>query len=131
MLLSLHFLQKASGGYFDHLHLSVCPLCYLLLNHWTKSNQICCVSLTYMNGACNSTFLLTPPHSPRPWGGVKRSNIIKFKLQSFSKLCVLLSQIKDIKHINRYFHSVAWHMPQGWDLQVQKLLYCLCVCREI
>ena len=23
--------------------------------------------------------------------------------------------MKDIKHIRRDFHSVAWVMPQGWD----------------
>ena len=28
--------------------------------------------------------------------------------------CVL-SQMKDIKHIRRDFHSVAWVMPQGLD----------------
>ena len=26
--------------------------------------------------------------------------------------------MKDIKHIRRDFHSVAWVMPQGWDLGV-------------
>ena len=32
-------------------------------------------------------------------------------------LCVF-SQLKDIKHIIGDFHSVAWVMPQGWDLGV-------------
>ena len=32
-----------------------------------------------------------------------------------TKLCVS-SQIKDMKHIERNFHSVAWVMPQGRDL---------------
>ena len=58
-----------------------------------------------------------------PWGGAKRSNI--FKSQSLSQfqrflnqtLCVF-SQLKDIKHIRRDFHSVTWVMPQGWDLGV-------------
>ena len=27
-------------------------------------------------------------------------------------------QMKDRKHIERNFHSVAWVMPQGWDLSV-------------
>ena len=26
--------------------------------------------------------------------------------------------MKDTKHIRRDFHSVAWVMPQGWDLGV-------------
>ena len=56
-----------------------------------------------------------------PWGGIKRSNIIKFQLQSqfkrflYQTLCVF-SKIKYIKHIEQDFHSVAWVMPKGWDL---------------
>ena len=58
-----------------------------------------------------------------PWGGAKRSNIIKFQLQSqFQRflnqtLCVF-SQMNDIKHIRQDFHLAAWVMPQGWDLGV-------------
>ena len=63
------------------------------------------------------------PYPLGPWGGAKRSNIIKSQLQSqFQRfinqtLCVF-SQMKDIKHIRQDFHSVAWVMPQGWDLGV-------------
>ena len=63
------------------------------------------------------------PHSLGPLGGAKRSNIIKSQSQSqFQRflnqtLCVF-SQLKDIKHIRRDFHSVAWVMPQGWNLGV-------------
>ena len=65
----------------------VCLSHYLLLNHWTG-----------------------------PWGGAKRSHIIKFQLQSqFQRflnqtLCVF-SQMKDIKHIRQDFHLVAWVIP--------------------
>ena len=58
-------------------------------------------------------------YGPAPW--TKRSNIIKFQLQSqFQRflnqtLCVFL-EMKDIKHIRRVFHLAAWVMPQGWDL---------------
>ena len=51
-----------------------------------------------------------------PWGGTKRSHIIKFQLQSqFQRflnqtLCVF-SQMKDIKHIRQDFHLVAWVIP--------------------
>ena len=71
-----------------------------------------------MNRVCNGTFFF----GPAPWGGAKRSNI-KFQLQSqFQRflnqtLCVF-SQMNDIKHIRRDFHSVAWVMPQGSDLGV-------------
>ena len=33
----------------------------------------------------------------------------------YTKLCVF-SQINNIKHIEQNFHSMAWVMPQGWDL---------------
>ena len=61
---------------------------------------------------------------PNPFGlgkGPKRSNIIQSQLQSqfqrFLKqtLCVF-SQMKNINHIRRDFHSVAWVMPKGWGL---------------
>ena len=70
-------------------------------------------------GRATSNFFLACPLGP--WGGVKRSNIIKFKLQSqfqrflYQSLCVL-SQMKDTKHIRWDFHSVTWVMLQGWDL---------------
>ena len=44
-----------------------------------------------------------------------RSNIIKFRLPCYQILRVF-SQIKDRKHIEQNFHSVAGSMPQGWDL---------------
>ena len=62
-----------------------------------------------MNGACNGTFF-----GPAPSGEAKRSNIIKFQLQSQFQRFVL----KDIKQIRRDFHLAAWVMPQGWDLGV-------------
>ena len=63
------------------------------------------------------------PYPLGPWGGAKRSNIIKSQLQSqfqrfLNQTLFVFSQMKDIKHIRRDFHSVAWVMPQGWDLGV-------------
>ena len=54
------------------------------------------------------------------WGGAKRSNIIKFQLlisKFLNQTLCVISQMKDIKHIRRDFHSVAWVMPQGWGLR--------------
>ena len=50
-----------------------------------------------------------------PWGGAKRSDIIKSQLQSqfqrfLNKTLCVFSQIKDIKHIRQDFHSVPWVM---------------------
>ena len=58
-----------------------------------------------------------------PWGpgegpkGQIKLNIIKFQLQSqfqrfFNQTLCVFSQMKDIKHIRRDFHSVAWVMPR-------------------
>ena len=84
-----------------------------------KFNQIWCVSNLHQWHMQRHYFLGTHPLGP--WGGAKRSNIIKSQSQSkFQRflnqtLCVF-SQLKDIKHIRRDVHSVAWVMPQGWDL---------------
>ena len=43
-------------------NLSVCPSRYLLLNHWTKSNQIWCMSNSHERGVQRHIF------SPVPWG---------------------------------------------------------------
>ena len=50
-----------------------------------------------------------------PWGKVKRSNIINMSISKIfipNSLCVF-SQIKDRKHIEQNFHSVARVMPRG------------------
>ena len=63
-----------------------------------------------MNGACNSTFFWPRP-PPLPWGGIKRSNVIKFHSKIlYQTLCVFSQtwQIIDITHIERDFYSVAW-----------------------
>ena len=36
----------------------------------------------------------------------------------YTKLCAIVLTIKDRKHIEQNFHSVARVMPQGWDLGV-------------
>ena len=40
---------------------AVCPLCYLLLNHWTKFNQIWCVSYSHEWGAQRKFFFGPAP----------------------------------------------------------------------
>ena len=118
-----HAFLKKRRGYCNRLRPSVCPsvcpLCYLLLNHWTKFNQIWRVSYSHEWGMQRQTSFWPRPLGP--WGGAKRLNIIKFQLRSqfqrflYQTLCVF-SQMKDTKHIRRDFHSVAWVMPQGWEL---------------
>ena len=63
-LLSPCFFKKVSG--ILQSPPSISPSRYLLPNHWTKSNQILCVSCSYEWGV------------QRLWGGAKRSNIIKY-----------------------------------------------------
>ena len=73
-----------------------------------------------MNGVCNGTFFFGPAPGG-PWEGPKGQislNIIKFQLQSqfqrfFNQTLCVFSHMKDIKHIRRDFHLVAWVMPEG------------------
>ena len=90
-------------------------------NFFLKFNQIWCVSNLHQWHMQRHNFL--DPHLLGPWGGAKRSNIIKSQSQSqfqrfLSQTLCVLSQLKDIKHIGGDFHSVVWVMPQGWDLGV-------------
>ena len=86
-----------------------------------KFNQIWCVSNLHQWHMQRHNIL--DPHPLGPWGGAKRSNIIKSQSQSqfqrfLSQTLCVFSQLKDIKHTRGDFHSVAWVMPQGWDLGV-------------
>ena len=76
------------GGTWGYLgakikfHPAVCPLCYILLNHWTKFNQIWCVSYSHEWGAQHKTFF-----RPRPLGRGQKSVNFNYK-DFYSKLCV-------------------------------------------
>ena len=86
-----------------------------------KFNQILCVSNLHQWHMQQHNFF--DPHPLGPWGGAKRSNIIKSQSQSqfqrfFNQTLCVFSQLKDMKHIRRDYHSVTWVMPQGWDLGI-------------
>ena len=99
-----------------HLRPSACPLCYLLLNHWTKFNKIWCVSYSHEWGVQQQKKFW-----PRPLG---RGQKVKYHLISITKsilkifipnfVCVLTNE--RYKTCQTDFHSVAWVMPQGCDL---------------
>ena len=85
---------------------AVCPLCYFLLNHWTKFNQIWCESYSHEWGVQRKKKKLPRPLGP--WGGVKRSNIInsnyKVNFKDFySKLCVCSHKWKIQNISDRFF----------------------------
>ena len=82
--------------------------------------ELVCELLTSMAHA-TAQYLGSPP--PGTLGRDQRSNIIKSQLLSqFQRLLIqtlcIFSQMKDIKHIRRDFHSTTWVMPQGWDFWV-------------
>ena len=62
---------KKARGYCTRLRPAVCPLCYLLLNHWTKFIQIWCVSYSHEWGVQRKKFF-----GPASWGREEGSNII-------------------------------------------------------
>ena len=85
-------------------------------NFFPKFNQIWCVS--YLHECHMQLHHFWGPHPLGPWGGAKMSNIIKSQLQSqfqrfLNQTLCIFSQMKDIQHIRRDFHSAAWVMPRG------------------
>ena len=84
------FFKKKRRGYCNRLRqfvrpsirpsvrLSVCPLCYLLLNHWTNSTKFG-VWVTHINGACNGNYFGPPP------GALGRDQKVKYHLISITK----------------------------------------------
>ena len=66
-----------------------------------------------MNGICNGTIFWAPPLGP--WGGAKRSNIIKSELQSqFQRF---LNQTLYITYQTGFSFGRRGH-AQGWDFGV-------------
>ena len=89
---------------------SVCMLCSILHNHWTKSNQVWCAKFSY-EWVVRQHFFGAIPLGPR--GGFKgQLSYLKSQFQRFlyQTLC-LFSKIKEWD-----FHYVAWVVLQGWDL---------------
>ena len=78
VLLSPRFFKKAKGILLSPP--SVRPLCYLLLNHWTKFNQTWCVSYSHEWGAQHNYFFLAPPS-----GALGRGQKVKYHLISITK----------------------------------------------
>ena len=78
--------KKAKGVLLSpqSVRLSVRPLCYLLLNHWTKFNQIWYVSYSHEWGVQRQTFF-------GPWA-LGRGQNVKYHLisitKSISKICI-------------------------------------------
>ena len=113
-----HAFLKKHRGYCNGLRPSVCPSRYLLLNHWTKSNQIWCVGCSHEWGVQRHIFFGPAPWCPGegPKGQISL-NIIKFQLiqsqfeRFFNQTLCVFSHMKDIKHIRRDFHLAAWVMP--------------------
>ena len=99
-LLSPHFFKKAKGILLSppSVRPSVCPLCYLLLNHRTNFNQIWCVSYSHEWGAQRKKKNLAPPP-----GALGRGQKVKHHLISITKsnskifipnfVCVLTNEI--------------------------------------
>ena len=113
-LLSPRLFKKASGKLQSPP--SVRPSRYLLLNHWTKSNQVWCVSCSHEWGVQRHIFF-----GPAPWGPGEGPKGQIF----FNQTLYVFSHMKDIKHIRRDFHLAPggpwdWDLgvPWGWDLGV-------------
>ena len=78
-----HAFLKKQRGYCYCLRPPTCPsvrlLCHLLLNHWTKFNQIWCVKYSHEWGAQRKMFF-----GPAPWA-LGRCQTVKYHLISITK----------------------------------------------
>ena len=79
-----------------------------------------------MNGTCNGTIFRS--RLLGPWGGAKRSNIIKSQSQSqfqrfFNQTLCVFSQMKYIKHNRRDLHSVVPWVITLWSVGVQNIYF--------
>ena len=82
LFLSPRFFKKAKGILLSHpsVRLSVPPLYYPFLNHWTKFNQIWCMSYSQEWGVQRKKIFLTPPP-----GALGRGQKVKYHLISTTK----------------------------------------------
>ena len=70
---------------------AVCQLCYLLLNHWTKFNQIWCVSYSHEWGGQRKFIFGSAPWGPGEGSKGQISFNFNYKVNFkdfYSKLCV-------------------------------------------
>ena len=81
-----HALGVGLGGYLG-AKIKFCPLCYLLLNHWTKFKpNLVCELLTWMGGR-NVKFFGGPGEGSKGQIYFNFNNKVNFK-DFYSKLCV-------------------------------------------
>ena len=118
--LSQHFLKSEGDIVIVSVHLSVCPsvcqLCYLLLNHWTKFNQIWCVSYSHERGVQLHFFLV-----PLPGEGSKGQISFNFNYKVnfkdfFTKQCVCSHKSKIQNISDRIFILSPWSCPRDVTL---------------
>ena len=120
--LSPRFFKKAKGILLSppSVRLSVCPsvrpLCYLLLNHWTKFNQIWCVGYLHEWGVERKKFIWPRPLGP--WEGSKGQISFnfnyKFNFKDFySKLCVCSQKWKKQNISDGFFILLPRSCPRG------------------
>ena len=74
-----HAFLKKRRGYCNRLRPSVCLLCYLLLNYWTKFNQIWCATYSHEWGVQQLIFFAPTP------GALGRGQKVKYHLISITK----------------------------------------------
>ena len=93
-----HAFLKKRRGYCNRLR----PSRYLLLNHWTKSNQIWCVSSSHEWGVQRHIFFAPPP------GALGRGQKVKYHM-GFA-----------FGHLG---HAQGWDLGVPWGVGVKKILF--------
>ena len=115
------FLKKGRR-YCNRLRPSVRRLCYLLLNHWTKFNQIWCVSYWHKWGMQPQTFLAPPPGEGSK-GQISFNFNYKANFKDFyTKLCVSSHKWKIQNISDRIFIMFPGSCPRDglWGVGVPR-----------
>ena len=111
-----HAFLKKRRGYCNCLRPSVCQLCYLLLNHWTKFNQIWCVSYSHEWGVQQQIFFGRALWGPGEGSKGQISFNFNFKVNFkdlFTKLCMCSPKRKTQNVSDRLFILLPGSCPRG------------------
>ena len=109
-----HAFLKKRRRYCNGLHPSLCPLCYLLLNHWTKFNQIWCVSYSHEWSVQLQMFFFAPPPGEGSKGQISFNFNYKVYFKGFyTKLCVCSHKCKIQNISDDIFILLPESCPRG------------------
>ena len=93
------------------------PLCYLILNHWTKSNQIWCLSYSHDLGLQQQNRFCLAPWGTGEWSSEWSKRQISLNFNNTVNFIFLYQSLRVfLQHIKQDFCFDAWVIPKRWDV---------------